>query len=123
MNSDWRKPLFFIAALYDAVLGGAFVLFWPSIFAHFNITPPNHPGYVQFPGLLLIIFGLIFLRIAGDPDANRSLIPYGIALKIAYSGLVFRYELTSGVPAMWIWCAWIDVAFLLLFVVAMVRRR
>ena len=122
MNSDWRKPLFFIAALYDGVLGAAFVLFWSSIFEHFNITPPNHPGYVQFPGLLLIIFGLIFLRIAGDPEANRNLIPYGIALKIAYSGLVFRYALTSGVPTMWIWCAWIDVAFLLLFVVAMRRR-
>jgi hypothetical protein len=122
MSSDWRKPLFYVAALYDAVLGLVFVLFWDQVFAHFGITPPNHPGYVQFPGLLLIIFGLMFLRIARDPDANRPLIGYGIALKIAYSGLVFRYALTSGIPRMWVWCAWADLAFLVLFALALRRR-
>jgi len=121
MDSDWRKPLFYVGALYDGFLGAAFVAFWPWIFRHFNIAPPNHPGYVQFPGLLLIIFGFLFLHIARDPEANRDLIVYGIGLKVAYSGLVFWYQFTSGVPMMWIWCAWIDVVFLVLFVAA--RRR
>ena len=118
MNGDWRKWLFYIAALYDALLGAAFVFFWRAIFRHFAITPPNHPGYVQFPGLLLLIFAWMFCRIARDPVANRGLIVYGIALKIAYSGLVFWYALTTGVPPMWVWCAWADVAFLVLFIAA-----
>src|SRR5207244_6479714 len=80
MNGDWRKWLFYIAALYDALLGAAFVFFWRAIFRHFAITPPNHPGYVQFPGLLLLIFAWMFCRIARDPVANRGLIVYGIAL-------------------------------------------
>ena len=118
MSNDWRKPLFYIAALYDGLLGLLFLFLWRDVFAHFNITPPNHPGYAQFPALLLIIFGLLFLQIARNPAANRDLIVYGILLKIAYSGTVFWHHFTGGVPSMWIWCAWADVAFLVLFVVA-----
>ena len=116
--SDWRKWLFILAALYDGLIGLIFLFFWRELFAHFQITPPNHPGYAQFPALLLMIFGWMFLRIARDPDANRSLIDFGIALKIAYSGIVFWYDLTSGVPAMWVWFAWIDLGFMVLFVIA-----
>jgi len=122
MSNDWRKPLFYIAALYDGLLALLFLFFWRDVFAHFNITPPNHPGYVQFPALLLIIFGLLFLQIARDPAANRDLIVYGILLKIAYSGTVFWHHFTGGVPSMWIWWAWADVAFLVLFVVAWRKR-
>ena len=118
MSNDWRKWLFYVAALYDAMLGVAFVFFWPWIFRLFDVTPPNHAGYVLFPALLLIIFGFMFLRIAHDPDGNRELIVYGIGLKAAYSGLVFWYQLRGGVPSMWIPWAWIDMVFLILFVVA-----
>lgn len=118
MSGSWRKWLFYVAAIYDGVLGLAFVLFWPAVFRLFDVTPPNHGGYVQFPALLLIIFAFLFLRIAHDPEANRGLIAYGIGLKASYSGLVFGYQLMSGVPAMWIPWAWLDLAFLVLFVLA-----
>jgi hypothetical protein len=122
MNSDWRKPLFYVSALYDGLLGLAFFLCDASIFEYFHVTPPNHPGYVKFPALLLIIFGLLFLKIARDPEANRDLIIYGILLKIAYAGLVFWYHFTTGIPAMWMWCAYIDTVFLILFIVAQRKR-
>ena len=118
MNGAWRNWLFGIAALYDGVLGVTFFFFWPWVFRLFDVIPPNHGGYVQFPACLLILFGLMFLRIARDPVANRDLIPYGMGLKAAYSGLVFWYQLTAGVPAMWIPWAWLDLVFLVLFVVA-----
>ena len=115
---DWRKPLFVIAALYDGLIGLVFLFFWRELFDRMGITPPNHGGYVQFSALLLVIFGWMFLRIARNPDANRELIDFGIALKVAYSGIVFFYELSTGVPAMWVWFAWFDVIFLILFVLA-----
>src|SRR5262249_23220925 len=99
--SDWRKPLFVVAALYDGIIGLLFLFFWPQLYDRFHITPPNHGGYVQFSALLLVIFGWMFLRIAKDPEGNRGLIDFGIALKVSYSGLVFWYQLSSGVPAMW----------------------
>lgn len=122
MNNDWRKPLFYVSALYDGLLGLAFFSCNEGIFEYFHVTPPNHPGYVKFPALLLIIFGLLFLKIARDPEANRDLIVYGILLKIAYAGLVFWYHFTTGVPQMWMWCAYIDTAFLILYILAWRKR-
>lgn len=118
MSTNWRKWLFYVAALYDGILGVAFIFFWSWVFRLFDVTPPNHGGYVQFPAFLLIIFAFMFLRIAQDPIAHRDLIPYGIGLKAAYCGLVFWYQLSGGVPGMWIPWAWVDLAFLMLFVLA-----
>jgi hypothetical protein len=118
MNGGWRKWLFLVAALYDGVLGIAFLFFWPLVFELFGVTPPNHGGYVQFPSCLLILFGFLFLRIARDPVGQRDLIPFGMGLKAAYSGLVFWYQITTGVPAMWVPWAWLDLVFLAAFFVA-----
>lgn len=116
MKGPWVKPFFVIAALYDGILGIAFLFWWPAIFVHFGVRPPNHGGYVQFPALLLLIFAAMFLRIAREPLANRALILYGVALKASYCGLVFWYDYTEGVSRMWIPFAWADAAFLVIFV-------
>ncbi len=116
----WIAPLFFLSALYDGVLGILFLFAPGAAFDWFDIVPPNHPGYVQFPAALLLIFGLIFLRIARDPVANRDLILYGILLKVAYSGLTFWYWVLSGIPVIWKPFAVIDLVMGVLFVAAMI---
>ena len=118
MTRTWIKPLFLVAALYEGVLAIGFLFFAGPLFQWFGVTPPNHSAYVQFPALLLFIFGAMFFRVAGDPVKHRELILYGIGLKIAYAGTVFGYQLTSGIPAMWAPWAWADLAFLALFVMA-----
>ena len=123
MNDKFLKVLFGIAAIYDGVLGIAFLFWTERIFSAFQVTPPNHLGYVQFPALLLLMFGWLFLKIARNPKANWHLIPYGIWLKASYCGMVFWYEVTTGGPDMWIPWAWADLAFLLLFVWAFVQLR
>ena len=111
--------LFVVGAIYDGILGLAF-LFVPSVpFEKFGVTPPNHMGYVQFPAALLIVFALMFLNIARDPVANRNLIPYGILLKVAYCGVVISYWFTSGIPGMWKPFAICDGVFLVLFAAAL----
>lgn len=119
----WTKPFFVIAALYDGLLGLAFLFFHMAIFAHYGVEPPNHPAYVQFPALLLLIFAAMFLRIAANPARNYKLIPYGIALKASYSGLAFWYAITTTIPSMWMPWAWADLAFLIVFVLAWLRLR
>jgi hypothetical protein len=123
VKDKWLKPLFVIAGLYDGILGLAFLFFAMPLYEVFGVTPPNHVGYVQFPALLLLIFAAIFFRIASDPVRNRSLIVYGIALKVSYSGLVFWHEVTAGIPSMWIPWAWVDLGFLILFIVALRQTR
>ena len=85
MNTTMVKGLFIIAAIYDGVLGLLF-LFAPGLaFEVFEVVPPNHFGYVQFPAILLLIFAAMFYRVAMDPVASRFIMLYGVVLKAGYS--------------------------------------
>ena len=117
----WIRLLFAVGGLYDGLLGLAFIVAGPSIYAWMAITPPNHWGYIQFPAGLLVIFGIMFGAIAADPTANRNLIPYGILLKLCYVGPVIWNEAHGGIPAMWKYFAVADTAFAILFAWAMMR--
>ena len=115
MNTNLLKVLFYISAVYDGILGLAFLIVPHSIFTMYNVTPPNHPGYVQFSAALLIVFAIMFYNIAKDPIKNQSLILYGILLKISYCGIVFFYWISSAIPNMWKPFAIIDFIFLLIY--------
>ncbi len=88
----WIPPLFWLAALYDGILGLAFLAAPGPLFDLCQVTPPNHLGYVQFPAALLLIFGLMFAAIAGPrrpaaPDRVRD---------PAQGGLLQRRRLSLG---------------------------
>jgi hypothetical protein len=118
MKETWIRPFFLLAAAYDGVLGIAFILAPGSIFAMYGVEPPNHMAYVQFPAMLLILFAIMFYRIAMDPVRNRDLILYGCGLKIAYCSLAFWYMFTTGIPSMWVPWAYADLVFLVLFILS-----
>jgi len=108
--------LFIIAALYDGVLGIAFLFSADALFQWFQVTPPNHFGYVHFPAALLLVFALMYLAIAKNPQGNRNLIPFGILLKVSYCSVVCFHWFTGGLPAMWKPFVFYDLVFLGLFV-------
>ena len=87
----------------------------------FDVTPPNHMGYVQFPAALLLIFGWMFASIARNPLQNRGLILYGIALKVAYCAVCFGYWFRTDIPIIWKPFAIIDVVMGVLFVWAYIN--
>jgi hypothetical protein len=115
--------LFAIAAVYDGLLGliGLFGTEW--LFRTFGVTPPNHPGYVQFPSALLVVFALMFVAVARNPAKNRGLIPYGMLLKVSYCGVVIYHWAAAGIPGMWKPFAVIDVVFFVLFAWAYAQLR
>lgn len=117
------RDLFVIAALYDGVLGLVFLFAGPAVFAWLDVTPPNHWGYIHFPAALLLVFAIMFAAVAVRPYANRNLIPYGILLKVSYSGLVFYHWAATDVPTMWKPFALLDVLFLVAFVWAYASLR
>lgn len=110
--------LFIVSAIYDGLLGVTFLLAGDSLFQWFGVTPPNHPGYMQFPAALLIVFAVMFLAIAKQPGKNRNLIPYGILLKVSYCGVIMFHWFTAGLPNMWKPFCMADLIFLVLFVCA-----
>jgi hypothetical protein len=107
--------LFVVAALYDGLLGAAFLLAPTVIFKMADVTPPNHWAYVQFPGALLLIFALMFVAIARNPVQKKDLIIYGILLKVAYCSIAFWYWFTGGIPTLWKPFAVIDLVMAILF--------
>ena len=111
----WVSPLFWLAAVYDGGLGVLFLVAPRLPFEWFEVTPPNHMAYVQFPAALLIIFGLMFVAVALRPVANRGLILYGVLLKLAYAGIAGAYWITSDIPGMWKPLAVCDLAMAVLF--------
>jgi len=119
----WISPLFASAAIYDGGLGLLFIVAPGYPFRLFDVTPPNHWGYVQFPAALLIIFALMFVAVARDPLGSRNLIPYGILLKLAYCGVVFYHWFATDIPGMWKPLAVIDLVMGALFVWAHVALR
>jgi hypothetical protein len=110
--------LFAGAAVYDGLLGLLFLVVPGWIFEQFGVPPPNHFGYVQFSAALLLVFAWMFVDIARRPVEYRGLIVYGVGMHLAYSGLVFWYWSTSGLPALWKPFAFVDLALAVFFFVA-----
>ena len=108
--------LFVIAALFDGVLGFAFLFAAPALFETLGLPPLANWGYLHFSAALLLVFALMFVAIARAPIANRNLIPYGMLLKVAFCSVALYHWATQGVEDVWKQIAFIDLAFLALFV-------
>jgi hypothetical protein len=115
MTLNAIRIIFAIAAAYDFLIGLAFLVAGPLIFERAGIPAPNHWGYIQFAALMLMIFGLMFVAITIDPRGQRSLMRYGLLLKLSYCGLVGYYWMTTDVPMLFKPFAIIDAIMYVLF--------
>src|SRR5262245_54458015 len=122
MSLSWVRAIFAVTGVYDAVLGLAFFFFGARIFEVGEAPQPGHWGYLQFASLMLLIFAAMFFAVAYDPRANHNLIPYGMALKLAYTGLTAYYWVTADLPSIFKPFAVIDAAMFVLFLLAYRRR-
>ena len=69
MNRTSRfSILFYVAALFDGVLGVGFLLAAPGLFERLGIPPLEHYGYIHFAAALLIVFALLFLAAPVESD-------------------------------------------------------
>ena len=116
----WISGLFWLAAAYDGLLGFAFLFAGGRVYDAIGVTPPNHWGYIQFPAALLIVFAVMFARIAARPGERRELVLYAIGLKIAYVGVTLYHAVAASIPDVWLYFTVADAAFLIAFVWAYV---
>lgn len=121
MKNKLTVPILFaVAAIYDGVLGLAFLFLGRHLFEQFNVPPPNHFGYLHFGAAILLVFTIMFIKIASNPVENKNLIPFGILLKISYCGVIFYHWFTANVPNIWKPFAYLDLIFIALFFAAYV---
>ena len=123
MKRPWIPLVFWASAVYDIVLGVAFLFAAKTVFERYGVPMPNHVGYVHFPAIILIVFGVMFARIAMNPVRLRECMWYGVGLKVAYAGTVLYHHATTGVPSMWLPFAYIDLLFIVLFIAAWSKTR
>jgi hypothetical protein len=112
------KGLFWVAAVYDLVLGFVFWMFFPLIYGYFGLELPNHPGYVQLSAIFIFIIGFGFFLVTRDPVGNRQIVLLGILMKLGYCLVVFSYLFYKTVPPIYVPFAILDLLFLALFLPA-----
>ncbi len=122
MTLSMVRLLFVIAGLYDFIIGLTFLFFGSQLFDAAGVPQPIHWAYIQFSSLLLMIFGMMFLAIAYDPAGNRNLIPYGLLLKLCYTGLATYYWVTTDIPMLFKPFAVIDAVMFVLFWMAYAKN-
>lgn len=117
MNRSMKSAaaIFYVASVYDGILGIIFLAFPLSLLQFFGVPVPPHPAYIQFSAALLLVFAIMFLTIARNPRANRNLMLYGILLKISYCSVVFWYWAFGSISLVWKPFAVFDLVFLFLF--------
>ena len=111
-REKYYRGLFYLAALYDVVLGITFTFFPARAFAALGISDklPAFGGYLTLLGAFVLVIGVAYALIArGDLARNADLILVGTLYKLAYAGTAFYYWSQGSLP---------HIAFAALFGVA-----
>jgi hypothetical protein len=116
VSSAWRA-FFLVAALYDLLLGAAFVVLGEQLLSAIGMELPPHVAYIQLAAVFIFVQGLSYALVYRDPLGNLGIVRVGIAYKAAYAGLALWYLVIGLLPSVFFlpWAA-IDVAFLVGFV-------
>lgn len=109
--------LFLMAALYDGVLGVAFLLFYEPIFDALGVDPPDHASYVHLTAGYVAVQGLGYYFVWRNMLRNVDIVKVGAVYKFVYVAVAVYY-LMSGelLHNIFAWFAAFDVAFLIGFV-------
>lgn len=115
-GSGWRA-FFWVAAIYDLVLGAVFFVLYAPLFDTLGIELPNNLSYIHLTAAFVFVQGLGYAIVARDPAANRGIVLMGVPYKFAFSSLALVYFMIGELlhPVFGLFGA-LDVAFLIGFV-------
>jgi hypothetical protein len=89
----YARSLFWTAATFNVIAGGAFLLAFPFVASVLHLDPALGAGqgrmFIECLAVVSILFGYGYRLIALDPDRYRLYIPAGAAVKIAFAAVVF----------------------------------
>jgi hypothetical protein len=97
----YYRSLFYIAAVYDVLLGITFTFFPARAFAALGIGEklPVFGGYLALLGAFVLVIGVAYFLIArGDLRRNSDLILVGTLYKLSYSATAFYYWSQGNLP-------------------------
>ena len=100
-REKYYRGLFYLAAIYDVLLGITFTFFPARAFAVLRISDklPAFGGYLTLLGAFVLVIGVAYFLIArGDLRQNADLILVGTLYKLAYAGTAFYYWSQGSLP-------------------------
>ena len=114
--SERYRPVLLAAALYDGLLGLAFLFFAGPIFQALGAAFTADPLYAQLAAGLIAIMGLGFYLAWREPLLNGDIVLLGVVFKAFYVLLAISAQLRGETPhGLFLLFAAIDVVFLVLF--------
>lgn len=116
------RGVFFVAALYDLILGVAFLLLYPWIYGLLGIPLPTEPAYLQMAAAFVVVQGIMYVLVYRDMERNRDLILVGAIYKAAYA-VVSLYHLGVGDLPHGLFAVFgvLDIGFMILFAMSLGR--
>lgn len=112
------RSVFLITALYDFVLGIAFLLFYKQVLGFFSISIPNFPEYLQMSAAFVAVLGVGYFLIYLNLEKNKDLYRIGMLYKLIYIVLVsYYYFIVHTANVVYLNFAMIDTIFLIIFIV------
>ena len=116
-NKDsFFKGLFLVAAIYDLLLGLAFLSFYKPIYSFFNITLPTFPMYLQLSAAFVIAMGVGYYLVFLNLRRNIDLVKLGIIYKFTYIAVVSYFFLMNLANIAFMYFVLFDAIFLATFV-------
>lgn len=112
MKEGYYKGLYLIAALYDFILGFAFLFFYKQIYQMTGMNLPDNPAYLSMCAVFVMLLAVAFFLIYRDPKSGRKLIIYSILYKFAYICVVVYYYALGKIQNL----MYVDIPFLILVV-------
>jgi hypothetical protein len=118
------RGVFLTVALYNALLGAIFFLFYRPLFDGLGIELPYNTSYIHLTAAFVFVQGVGYWFVYRDMVRNVDLVKLGVIYKGVYSGLAFYYLATGELlNTIFAWFAVLDVIFLALFVVFLMTVR
>lgn len=119
MNSKNSNKLFFIAALFNWVVGVVFIVDAPLLLGLFNVTPlPTEPLFMSLSGWLIICYGIGYYWASRDLAGNIGIIRLGIIGKIGVFAVVLISTVLGHVSWQMNLLSSADLVFAGLFIIA-----
>lgn len=110
------KAVLLVTALYDLVLGIAFLFFYAPIFSWLLIELPTDARYLQLSAAFVLVLGIGYYLIYRNIERNKDLFLLGILYKVAYSAIAFYYFFFGTVETIFFIFGCIDLVMLALLV-------
>lgn len=116
MTSKSLRALFVTAAVFNWLVGLALLFNAPLIFQLFGITPqPTEPLFVHLFAWLVVVFGVGYYWVSGDPESNIGIIKLGMLGKASVVLVCLAAVVTGGISWQMMILASVDLVYAILF--------